>query len=260
MEKITSRNNDLIKNTKKLFTSRKKRTEEHKFVLEGARLCFDVLNSLYSVDLFFVTEKMLEKYPNQCSDMEKIANKSYLISEEVAKKLGETENTQGVFAVCNLKNSNAKITENKKYIALDNLQDPSNLGAIIRTGEALGVDGAICYNCCDVYNPKSLRASMGSILRLPIIISEDLVTDIEKAKENGFSVYSTVPDSSANDITKVDFSKSSICIIGNEGNGISDEVKAASTELVTINMLGRAESLNASMAGAIAMWEMLRGD
>ena len=84
------------------------------------------------------------------------------------------------------------------------------------------------------------------------------MNDIEIAKSKGFSFYAAVPDSNAEDITEIDFSASSVIIIGNEGNGISEPVKAAANKLVTINMLGRAESLNASMAGAIAMWEMLR--
>lgn len=260
MEKITSRNNDLIKNVKKLFTSRRERTRQGKFVLEGARLSFDVLNSFYEADVFLITEKAAEKYKKQFEDMIKIAGSAYFISEDVADKLSETENTQGVFCVCSMPEATSGISVNKKYIALDNLQDPSNLGAIIRTAEALGIDGAVCCNCCDIYNPKALRASMGSILRLPVIISDNLVSDIEKAKKMGFEVFATVPDKNAKDITKISFPKSSISIIGNEGNGISDEVKAAATKLVTINMLGRAESLNASMAGAITMWEMLRGN
>lgn len=260
MDKITSKNNDLIKNIKKLFTSRRARTERNLFVLEGARLCFDALNSDCSVKVFLITEKAMQKYYNQCLKMDKISEKSFIIADDVAQKLGETESTQGVFAVCEIPKLNHKLEKGKKYIALDCLQNPSNLGAIIRTAEALGVDGAICYSCCDVYNPKALRASMGSILRLPLIISDNFVKDIENAKDLGFSVYAAVPDSDAKDITKTNFSESSICIIGNEGNGISEEVKKVATELITINMLGRAESLNASMAGAISMWEMLRGD
>lgn len=258
MEKITSRNNDLIKYIKRLSTSRKARIQEHKFVLEGARLSFDVLNSFYQPDVFLITEKAADKYQKHLEDMIKIAGSVYFISEEVADKLSETENTQGVFCVCNIPAENNRLVLNQKYVALDNLQDPSNLGAVIRTAEALGVNGAICYNCCDIYNPKTLRASMGSILRLPVILSDNLVSDIERAKENGFSFYATVPDKNAEDITEIDFSDSSVIIIGNEGNGISEPVKAAADSLVTINMLGRAESLNASMAGAIAMWEMLK--
>lgn len=258
MEKITSRSNDLIKYVKKLSASRKARMQEGRFVLEGARLSFDVLNSFYQPDIFLITEKAAEKYKKQFDDMIKIAGSAYLISEEVADKLAETENTQGVFCVCNIPNSNNQLLLNKKYVALDNLQDPSNLGAIIRTAEALGINGAICHNCCDIHNPKALRASMGSILRLPVILSDNLASDIEIAKSKGFSFYAAVPDSNAEDITEIDFSASSVIIIGNEGNGISEPVKAAANKLVTINMLGRAESLNASMAGAIAMWEMLR--
>lgn len=260
MEKITSKNNELIKYAKKLFTSRKARTQERKFVLEGARLSFDALNSNCEIDTFLITEKAAEKYPDQLSKMLEAARSAYLISDEAAQKLGETENTQGVFCICEIPNTESCIEKNKKYTALDSLQDPANLGAIIRTAEALGIDGAICFNCCDIYNPKVLRASMGSILRLPIVLSDDLVDDIEKVKALGFSVFAAVPSREAEDITRIDFPASSIMIIGNEGNGISDEVKAAATKQVTINMLGRAESLNASMAGAITMWEMLRGE
>ena len=258
MEKIVSRNNDLIKYIKKLSTSKKVRTQECKFVLEGARLCFDVFNSFYQPDIFLVTEKAYQKYEKQCGDLIKISNSAYFISEEVADKLADTETTQGIFCVCNIIEQNNQLISGKKYVALDSLQDPSNLGAIIRTAEALGIDGAICYNCCDIYNAKALRASMGSILRLPVILSDNLVADMETEKKNGFSFYATGPDKTAEDITKINFSKSSVIIIGNEGNGISDAVKTAADKLVTINMLGRAESLNASMAGAIAMWEMLR--
>ena len=259
MEKITSKNNDLIKYAKKLFTSRKARERERKFVLEGARLSFDVLNSPCKADTFLITEKAAQRYAAQFEKMIKTANSAYFISEEAAEKLGETENTQGVFCICEIPGESNLIEKGKKYIALDSLQDPANLGAIIRTAEALGIDGAICHNCCDIYNPKALRASMGSILRLPVILSDDLVDDIEKAKALGFAVFATVPSREAEDITEIDFPDSSICIIGNEGSGISEAVKSAATQLVTINMLGRAESLNASMAGAITMWEMLRG-
>ncbi|MDE6659214.1 MAG: RNA methyltransferase, partial [Eubacterium sp.] len=150
MEKITSRNNDLIKYIKKLSTSRKPRFSEKKLVLEGARLSFDVLNSFYQPDVFLITEKAAEKYEKQLEDMIKIAGSAYFISEEVADKLADTENTQGIFCVCKIPVENNQFVLNQKYVALDNLQDPSNLGAIIRTAEALGINGAICHNCCDL--------------------------------------------------------------------------------------------------------------
>lgn len=259
MEKITSKNNELIKYAKKLFTSHRARISEQKFVLEGARLCFDALNSDTAVTHFLITEKAAEKYPAQLEKMVKISDSAYFISEEAAEKLGGTQSTQGVFCICEMQKKTAEIEKDKKYIALDRIQDPSNLGALIRTAEALGIDGAICFSCCDAYNPKALRASMGSILRLPVIPSLDLAADIDNARAVGFSAYAAVPSGNARDVTAVNFPASSICVIGNEANGVSDEVKNAADELITINMPGRAESLNASTAGAIVMWEMVRG-
>ncbi len=258
MEKITSKANSLIKETAKLFTSRKARYENQKFALEGARLCFDAVNSGYEPDVLLFTQELWQKYPDEIEKACAISKRTAVISSEIAGKLSETQTPQGVFAVCGMKPFAKAAEPGKKYIALDGLQDPANLGAIIRTAEALGISGAILFNCCDAYNPKALRAAMGSSLRLPMIISNNLAEDINSLKEQGFSVYATVPDSEATDITRIDFPASSVCVIGNEGNGISAEVKAACSEFITINMLGRAESLNASMAGAIAMWEMLR--
>lgn len=258
MEKITSRSNNLIKDIAKLFASRKARYENQKFALEGARLCFDAVNSGYEPEVLLFTEELQGRYPAEIERAIAASKRAVVISGEVAARLSDTQSPQGVFAVCSMKPFAEKAEEGGKYIALDNLQDPSNLGAILRTAEALGVNGAILYNCCDAYNPKALRAAMGSSLRMPMIISENLVKDINELKAGGYSVYATVPDSRARDITTVSFEPSCVCVIGNEGNGISDEVKAACSELITINMRGRAESLNASMAGAITMWEMLR--
>ena len=173
MERITSKNNDIVKDTKRLISSSKARSQNHAFVLEGARLCFDVLNSVYSVKTLFVTEKLFEKYKSEVEALSKKSKKAYLISDEVAQKLSDTENPQGIFAVCNMPESELAIS-GKKLIALDNVQDPANVGAIIRTAEALGIDGIIAYKCCDIYNSKVLRASMGSVLREKIIFAKHL--------------------------------------------------------------------------------------
>lgn len=257
MEKITSKSNNLIKHTKKLFTSHKYRAENSQFALEGARLCFDALNSECGNDILFVTESAAQKYSDKCSQIVSGFDKAIYISDELAAYLSETKNPQGVFAVCSQRTGSFYPEKGKKYIALDKIQDPANLGAIIRTAEALGVDGAVFSGCCDLYNPKVLRSSMGGALRLPIMLCEDLENEILKLNSLGFNSYAAVPDSSAADIKDISFNGSDICVIGNEGNGVSNEVKEACSGLVTINMLGRAESLNASVAAAIVMWEML---
>lgn len=257
MEKITSRSNNLIKHIKKLFTSHKYRAENFQFALEGARLCFDVLNSECGADILLLTETADCKYADKCSQLVNGFDKVFYISDELAAYLSETKNPQGVFAVCSQRTGSFYPERGKKYIALDKIQDPANLGAIIRTAEALGVDGAVLSGCCDLYNPKVLRSSMGGVLRLPVLQCDDLAKEIRNLNSQGFNSYAAVPDSSAPDIKDISFNGSDICVIGNEGNGVSDDVKEACSGLLTINMLGRAESLNASVAAAIVMWEML---
>lgn len=257
MEEITSKNNKIIKDTKKLFTSSKARRQGNAFVLEGARLCFDVLNSFYNVKLVLITRKAFKKYFDSAEKLVSVSEESYFISEDVSDKLCDTVSSQGVFAVCEIRDNGLQINSGK-YIALDNVQDPSNVGAVIRTAEALGIDGIITYNCCDIYNPKTLRASMGSVLRMTIFDTDSLESKLISLKSNGFCVYSTVPDSSAVSITNIDFSSNTVCVIGNEANGIEENIKAVCNECITIPMLGRAESLNAGVAASIVMWEMLR--
>lgn len=257
MEKITSKNNIIVKDTKKLFNSSKARYENRRFALEGARLCFDVLNSVYKPDSLFYTEDIYEKYPSEIDALSKEAKRVYVINSQVSEKLSETKSPQGVFLTVEMSNVKQAIG-NGKIVALDNVQDPANVGAIIRSAEALGIDGIITYNCCDVFNSKAIRASMGSVLRINIINSNDLQKTLVDMKSQGFKVYSTVPSSSAVKITDIDFSGNAVSVIGNEANGVEENIKAVSDELITIPMLGRAESLNAGVAGAITMWEMLR--
>ncbi|MCM1114579.1 MAG: RNA methyltransferase [Clostridium sp.] len=259
MEKITGKNNDLVKGIKKLLSSSRERKEKGLFVLEGARLVFDVLNSFYKVKIFLVTEDILAKYSSECDSLIRLAEQSYIISKDVSSKLTETKSAQGVFAVCECKgDEDFRFVSNGKYVALDNVQDPGNLGAIVRTAEALGIDGVLVGGGCDMYNPKVLRSAMGSMLRINIKQTNDLSSLLADMKRSGFKLYGTVPSSSAQPITNIDFSSGAVCVIGNEANGISDEIKECCDKLVTIKMLGRAESLNASVAASITMWEMLR--
>lgn len=258
MEKITSKSNDLIKGIKKLLSSSDRRREQGLFVLEGARLVFDTLNSLFEVRYFLITSKAYDRYKSSADLMIDKADESYLISDELADKLTDTKSSQGVFAVCKMQSEQYELADASKLIALDNVQDPGNLGTILRTAEALGIDGVLVAGGCDIYNPKVLRASMGSILRLKVAASDDLCTALKELKAFGFTSYATVPDSDALSITDIDFNKKTICVIGNEANGISPLVKDMCDECITIKMLGNAESLNASIAGAITMWEMLR--
>ena len=257
--KIESVQNEKIKAVVKLALSSKERASRGLFFLEGSRLCGDALNSSLSIDTLFYTAQGLEKHSETVRALSAAAKNTYEVSPAVAKKLSQTQSPQGIFCLVQtaLLRKADDVRYSCKYVALENIQDPANFGAIIRTAEALGVHGAILCGCCDVYNPKALRASMGSLLRLPLFQCDDLPQTLQQCTAHGMRAFATTPDETAKKITQCTLNGGVILVIGNEGNGVTGQTMAV-CERVTIPMLGRAESLNASMAAAIAMWEMMK--
>lgn len=260
MEKITSCGNEKIKNLIKLNASSKERREQGFFALEGARLCFDAAKSGASVESLFYTAEAGEKYASYLEELREKAAKIYEISGEVSRRLSETRSPQGVFCVCRIpENGGEKIKTEGCYAVLERVQDPANLGAIARTAEALGISGLVVSGGCDIYNPKAQRAAMGSLLRLPVITAENLPEFILSCREKGMRAYASTPAADARDIRKIEPSAGEMWLIGNEGAGISEEAAAVCDAKATIPMAGRAESLNASAAAAIILWEAVRG-
>ena len=255
MERIVSKSNPLIKDVKKLLLSSKERAKSGLFVLEGARLCFDAAESECEIETVLITETAQNRYPEKAKALCGRARRSVIISDEVSERLSDTEQPQGIFCVCKKKDGGS--VRGRAVIALDKVQDPSNIGAIIRSAEAFGIDTLITYSCCDIYNPKALRASMGGALRMNIVDTDDLEGMLGSLCAD-YRIFATVPDRSAKSIKTADFTKPSVCIIGNEANGVEENILGASDELITIPMSGRAESLNAAAACAVTMWEMLR--
>lgn len=260
MEKITARTNDKIKYAVRLGESASLRKEAGEFFLEGARLCSDAVQTGIEIKQAFFTSKALLKYSGYVESIIAASGICYEISVEVSQKLSDTENPQGVFCICGMKPDADKIAlkPDGKYLALENLQDPSNLGAVCRSAEALGLDGLIVSGGCDVYNPKALRASMGSLLRMNVIQTDNLCRLLEEADASGMKTLASVPKSTAEDIRRVPMDGGVICCVGNEGSGLSDEVIGKCSVDVTIPMCGRAESFNASAAAAILAWELKR--
>ena len=149
----------------------------------------------------------------------------------------------------------AEMKSGGKYIILDNIQDPGNMGTMLRTADACGIDAIITCNCCDVYNPKTVRSAMGSLMRVNII-DDDIGNAVLNLKNAGIAVYAAVIDSSAVSLTECDFSKGGAVMIGNEGNGLPREHSALADVPLTIKMHGTINSLNAAMAAGIIMWEL----
>ena len=259
MNRIDSVANEKIKYAVKIASSSSKRKEDGVFFLEGLRLCRDAAITGIKIRTAFFTDKAFEKNQEDVLFISEKADASFLVSQAVADKMSLTENSQGFYCLCEHSwvLSEKDIDPSGKYIALENVRDPSNLGAICRTAEALGIKGAILSGCCDRFSPKSQRAAMGSLLRLAVIECDNLPESLLSLKEKGMKLYATTPDENASKITESDMTGGVICVIGNEANGVTDETFAV-CEKLTIPMLGRAESLNASMAAAITMWEMVR--
>ncbi len=256
---ISSRTNDTIKHYTKLLSSKRQRDAEGVFVCEGLRLCRDALESGFRVKEMFFTREALDRHFSDFESLLSGNERLFVITDELAKKMSDTVSSQGIFTVCERKEAEAPaLRKGKRYVCLENLQNPQNLGTVARTAEALGISAVIVLSGCDIYNPKALRASMGSLLRIPIIRLDSVEQAVLSAKNAGLLCFASVPDSEAESITSLDFSCGAMAIIGNEGNGVSLLSKQLADRLVTIKMKGQAESLNAAAAADIIMWEMMR--
>lgn len=254
---IESKENSLIKLISNLQTSAKARRENSLFVLEGLRICKDALDNGIRFDKLIVSKTAFEKHNDNILTFAENSKECVKIPDTLVTKISDTKTPQGIFAVVSIPQNNlSNIQKNGRYIALENVSDPSNLGAVSRTAEALGVSGIILSsNGVDPYSPKALRASMGTLLRMPLVVLDDFSNQINSL---GLKVYSSVVESSAKSITDLTITDGSVVVIGNEANGITEETKSASDELFTIRMKGSAESLNASVAAAISIWEMMK--
>ncbi|MCL2884638.1 MAG: RNA methyltransferase [Oscillospiraceae bacterium] len=253
---VIGKHNPLVKEMRCLLDDGGYRREAGRFVLEGARLCADAAQSGLRFHAVLATARAMEQYPAQWALLERIGAAVYEMDEALADNLTDTKHPQGMFAVCGMPVMGTewpRAAEGKRLLALEDVQDPANLGAIVRTAEALGLAGLVLMGeGCDPYNPKTLRASMGGMFRLPLYRA-----DVPALRAAGYRVLACVPDGDAPVIAP---QAGDAYIIGNEGGGVREETIAACDGRVTIPMQGRAESLNAAAAATIVMWESQRAD
>lgn len=261
---VLSKNNTKIKYVKKLISNDKFGKKENYFVVEGFRLCYDAFLSKILIKEIYYTEVALKKFSDKLKNIIDYSEKSYKVTGDVMNFISDTKTPQGIVCLCEKLDKHFSlntINNMGKFIILENIQDPGNLGTILRTAEALGVSFVIMSkNCCDIYNAKVLRGSMGAVFRVNIIFSESLCNIIKNLQKNSVKIYAAVPDCDENLVTNVPFNEfCSVGIaIGNEGNGLTPDIINLCDAKITIPMLGRAESLNVAMAAGILMWEMMR--
>jgi RNA methyltransferase, TrmH family len=248
---IQSSKNPVVKQWKKLLT-KKGRDQSLTYIVEGFHLVEEALKQDDTVIELILVEGV--EMPNKWNpDGIELVQ----VSEEVGKALADTETTQGVFAVCRQKNSEA-INESKTFLLLDGLQDPGNIGTIIRTAEASGIDAIVLgKGTVDLYNPKVLRSAQGSHFHLPII-KGDLSETIPVLKENGIPVYGTALEN-GEEYTTVKPQDSYALIVGNEGSGMSGEILSLTNQNLYIPIYGKSESLNVAIAAGILLYYFKNG-
>jgi rRNA methylases len=255
---IESKDNNLFKNTKKL-KERKNRNKSNKYIIEGFRLVQEAFKANVDVDYLIVTKDGSEKIEQYLSDYMADQVRVCEISDNLFKELISTENPQGILAVINM-NVKPMNFEGNFYLLCDKLQDPGNIGTIIRTAHAAGVQGIILTKgTVDIYNEKAIRSTMGSIFYIPVHYDDDNLSLVKNLKGQGFKLVVTSLETDK-DFFQEDLGGKVILTVGNEGNGVSEEVFELADTKVKIPMPGNAESLNVAIATSVIMYEKVRQD
>jgi len=249
-EQISSRKNPLIGLVRSLQGSAKARREAGCFLLDGPTLLAEALTFGGQVEIVLAIPNI--ELPELSATVRVVE-----VPEDVMASIAPTSTPQGVLAVCHLPElALPECLEGRRYLILDSVQDPGNVGAILRSCAAFSTDGVILSgNCADPFGPKAVRASMGALFRCPIYSGDEM--EIRRALGET-PVYRADLGTGAMDIRKVDF-RSAAFIIGSEGQGVS-EAWRNSTDAIMIPMAGSSESLNAAVAASIVLWEMARED
>ncbi|MGL4791404.1 MAG: TrmH family RNA methyltransferase [Anaerotignaceae bacterium] len=250
IESVQNKNVKLIK----ALGNKKDRNKYGFFVVEGLRSVSEIPFD-YNVEFFAVAESFVME--NNISVFEEKAE-VIVLTDKLFKEISYTETPQGILAVIKQKEYELKIEDKGFYVLAENLNDPGNLGTIIRTAHASGCNGIfLSKGCVDVYSPKVLRSTMGSIFHLPIYKDMDLKQVSQLLKENNISIYAA---HLKGEKTPYELSLKEGCsfLVGNEATGLTDEGARLATQLIKIPMPGNAESLNVSIAAGILMYEVVR--
>lgn len=252
---VTSRKNEKVRLFRELSREKKQRDSLGLFAAEGDHLCGELVAEGYTIRLALCTERAAQRYPETVKKLSEQAQEYLVINEELAEYISDTKAPQGLFAVA--EKPAMELREDAcKAVVLDGVQDPGNVGTVIRTAEALGIDAVVLLGgCADVWSPKTLRSSMGSALRLPCVNGD--VGTLSALKESGFALFGAMLDDTAKRLGEFGFPEKSAVVIGSEGGGISRDVADILDNRVYIPISG-AESLNAAVAAAIILWELAK--
>lgn len=260
IKKITSRNNEYIKELAKLG-DRKKRSESGKFAFEGRKLLSEAISFGAPIEAVLMTEKAISDFKGDLSQLPVIE-----VSDEVYEKISFEKSPEGIFCVSKVldKIHNLYIIYkgsflNERIFLLDGIRDPGNLGTMLRTAFAFGCNTVVMSSdCADVYNSKTVRASMGAVFKQKTVRVSDMASTVSALRDNGYTVLCAALDDNAASLTDIKTDEKTCFIVGNEGTGIRKEIISASNGTVIIPMEDGTESLNAASAATVLMWEQYR--
>lgn len=263
-EVITSSQNNNIKLAASL-KQKKYRDEKHLFVAEGIRLVEDAVNSNWQIEFCIHTEQAAENERVQkiVKNLEKKECRIYQVNKAIYEKITDTKEPQGILVILKKQASclDDFIIEGKvpMLIVLDRLQDPGNVGTIVRTAEAAGCTGIIMMKgTADLFSSKTVRATMGAMFRFPIVVDVDFRDLLKFIEKQAIQLQVTALDPTAKQYFAIDFTKPTAMVFGNEGNGVSEELLQQADHKVYIPMSSNAESLNVAAATAVIIYESVR--
>ncbi len=266
---ITSASNDEVKSLLRLQKKSRERRERGLFIVEGLRAFKEIpperIEKIYVTDTFLASFRPPDFDGRQTEPVlwpeaaKLIAGHAFtVLSDQVFARVSDTQTPQGILAVVRMAEASPDelfADDCGLWLMLEGIQDPGNLGTMFRTAEGAGIGGIIMDgNTADIYNPKTVRSTMGSIFRVPFMVMEDLSGAVSALKSRGVRIFAAC---GGGDLTyaDADFSSAAAILIGNEGNGLSPRMQEMADERISIPMRGRLESLNASIAAAILMYE-----
>ncbi len=259
---ITSTGNQQVKYVAQLQKKSKTRLQERVFVVEGPKMVLEtpphLLQQIYVTEDFFREPAYRDRLRQLLKDS---GCKWETVSESVLKAMSDTQTPQGILAlVTRMEYSLEDLfrKENPHILVLESIQDPGNLGTMIRTGEGAGINGILCNaTTVDFFSPKVIRSTMGSLYRVPFVVTEDLPGAIKELKKRGVRTFAAHLQGTST-YEKMDFTGPTAFFIGNEGNGLSDAIASLADSYLRIPMEGQVESLNAAVSAALLMYETHR--
>ena len=258
MQIITSKDNEIIKNVRKL-KEKKYRDLNNEYIVEGVKMIREAILEEAKIKLIVVCEENANSGAIDKKLLYEIAKYECIyVSKKVFDLISDVQTPQGMLAVIEKENSEDKIDFTEDVIVvLDGIQDPGNLGTILRTIDSCGLKQVIVSKeTADSYNPKVVRSTMGAIFRVKVIESNNLLDTLKNMKKHKYKIMATSLETD-NSIYDVDYNKK-VIVIGNEAHGVEKEILDCADEKIKIPMLGKTESLNASVATAVILYEYVR--